>query len=140
MAEYFTIDGAQYALVTCPQCGMVSLIPRALHVVAYTRRPNVAVYCPNGHGWHYTLGESDLDRIRRERDRARQGLAERDDLIAEQSRQLAALKAKAQAAAKDTKRLKKRAGAGVCPCCSRHFVQMERHMKTKHPTFAAEAV
>ena len=26
---------------------------------------------------------------------------------------------------------------GVCPCCKRHFTNLERHMHTKHPEFAA---
>ena len=140
MTDIFTINGASYARAECPQCGILSLFPRSLHDLAYARRPDMTIYCPNGHGWHYSRGESKLDWMRREVDRARQNLAERDDIIAEQGRQIAALKAKAQAAAKDAGRLKKRASGGICPCCSRHFVQMERHMKTKHPTFSAVEV
>lgn len=29
--------------------------------------------------------------------------------------------------------IKKRVQGGACPCCNRHFVQLERHMATKHP-------
>lgn len=32
-------------------------------------------------------------------------------------------------------RLKNRAAAGMCPCCNRHFTNLERHMATKHPDF-----
>lgn len=31
---------------------------------------------------------------------------------------------------------KKRIGNGVCPCCQRHFTNVERHMKSQHPDFA----
>jgi hypothetical protein len=33
-------------------------------------------------------------------------------------------------------KVKRRVGKGTCPCCKRHFVNVERHMKVKHPTFA----
>lgn len=42
------------------------------------------------------------------------------------------------AAKKETKRLKKRAVAGTCPCCHRTVNAMVRHMKTKHPEFVAQ--
>lgn len=37
-------------------------------------------------------------------------------------------------------RLRKRASAGVCPCCNRTFSQLARHMQTKHPTFIAQEI
>jgi hypothetical protein len=33
-------------------------------------------------------------------------------------------------------KVKRRVGKGTCPCCKRHFVNVERHMKVKHPSFA----
>jgi len=35
-------------------------------------------------------------------------------------------------------RMKNRARAGVCPCCSRTFKQLAAHMKNKHPGYAKE--
>ena len=32
-------------------------------------------------------------------------------------------------------RQKKRAAAGVCPCCNRTFKQLARHMERKHPNY-----
>lgn len=32
-------------------------------------------------------------------------------------------------------RMKNRVGNGVCPCCNRHFKNLQGHMKTKHPEF-----
>ncbi len=32
-------------------------------------------------------------------------------------------------------RTKKRIGTGVCPCCNRHFANLEGHMTTKHPEY-----
>lgn len=31
---------------------------------------------------------------------------------------------------------RKRVGNGVCPCCNRSFINLKRHMKTKHPNHA----
>jgi len=32
-------------------------------------------------------------------------------------------------------KIKKRVHNGVCPCCNRSFVNLNRHMKTKHPDY-----
>lgn len=34
-------------------------------------------------------------------------------------------------------RLKKRVKNGVCPCCTRSFTNLRRHISTKHPDYAA---
>lgn len=31
---------------------------------------------------------------------------------------------------------KNRIGKGVCPCCNRTFVELARHIATKHPDYA----
>ncbi|KKN75776.1 hypothetical protein LCGC14_0376520 [marine sediment metagenome] len=33
-------------------------------------------------------------------------------------------------------RLKNRIANGVCPCCNRHFTNLNRHMTTMHPDFS----
>ena len=33
-------------------------------------------------------------------------------------------------------KMKKRVGNGVCPCCNRQFVNLQRHMATQHPGYA----
>ena len=35
-------------------------------------------------------------------------------------------------------KLKKRAVNGICPCCSRTFVNLKRHMENKHPDFSKD--
>lgn len=32
-------------------------------------------------------------------------------------------------------KIKKRIHNGVCPCCNRSFTNLERHMKSKHPSY-----
>jgi predicted RNA-binding Zn-ribbon protein involved in translation (DUF1610 family) len=43
------------------------------------------------------------------------------------------LRGVAEAAQKETARLKARVQRGVCPCCKRSFPDLKRHMQTKHP-------
>jgi len=80
-------------------------------------------YCPNGHPRAYV--ESTSDKMRRERDRLAQQLAQRDDEIKSKEREI--------------KRIKKRAAAGTCPCCQRTFSNMSTHMKNQHPEFVADS-
>lgn len=85
-------------------------------------------YCPNGHSQHYTTPE--VTRIKRELDAAQKKLTSTQfELAAERS-----VREKAQ---KELKRHQKRSSVGMCPCCKRQFVNMQRHMKTKHPKYAA---
>lgn len=80
------------------------------------------VYCPLGHTWIIS-GEGKVKRLERQ-------LANREeDLRAERA---------AHATTKGAlTKLRKRAERGVCPCCSRSFVDVARHMKSKHPEVVA---
>ena len=37
-------------------------------------------------------------------------------------------------------KVKKRVGHGVCPCCTRTFQNLKRHMETQHPDYASSEV
>lgn len=88
-------------------------------------------YCPNGHS-QYFPSQSEAERLRQalhaaelEKTRLTQQVKDaveaRDRLAIQQA-----------ISERETARLKKRAAAGVCPCCNRTFVQLQRHMKTQH--------
>lgn len=87
--------------------------------------------CPNGH--NLVVRESDADKYRREAERLRQQLAQKDDEIEWQRAQRKTDERRVSAAKGQITKLKKRAKAGVCPCCNRTFANMAAHMKTKHP-------
>lgn len=91
------------------------------------RETHARFYCPNGHGQSY-MGESDLEKVRRERDIARQQVARAED-------EARLAKARAEHLQKDLKRRIKREAAGTCPCCNRTFSNMSSHMKSEHPEF-----
>ncbi len=103
-------------------CGMPFALPRSLDEAA--RNQGHTIYCPLGHTLRWK--ETEEVRLRRERDRLKQDAARlNDELAAERTRAVTAEKKLTQA--------KKRAAAGVCPCCTRTFLNVQRHMKSKHP-------
>ena len=67
-----------------------------------------------------------LELVTRERDKLKQRIAESAE--AEAKAEQARIKAE-----KETKRLKRLASGGVCPCCNRTFSNMARHMRSQHP-------
>lgn len=102
---------------TCCNCSIQFAMP--MDMQNRLRRSGGNFYCPNGHCLHY--GDTTEDKLRRELDATQSKLSNAQfELIV---------------ASKKVKRLEKKAKNGVCPCCHRQFVQLSRHMKTKHPDF-----
>ena len=93
-------------------------------------------YCPNGHS--RVFAEPESVKMRRERDRLAQRVAERDDEIKRQRELREAAERREAAQKANVTKLKKRAGAGVCPCCNRTFLALQKHMQQKHPKFVCE--
>lgn len=118
----------QYEFRCCPKCGIEYAAPKTF-MDECRKDPSIYFHCPNGHGRHFS--ESEADRLRRERDRLQQQAARLEQTISEE-------RARADKAERATKRLKKRASAGTCPCCSRSFSNMAEHMKRQHPGFVAD--
>ena len=119
---------------TCPVCGIIYAAPSAFFKARHENK-NVGSsngwHCPNGH--YLVFKESLADKIARERDMLKRQLAQKDDEIAGWKRE----KEKAE---KETRRVKKRATAGVCQCCNRTFSNVARHMATKHPNVKPKLV
>jgi hypothetical protein len=118
----------------CSGCGIDWAAPEDW--VAEKRESGSGFFCPNG--CRRAFKESISDKLRRERDRLKQQLAERDDavLLAERDRLDAMRRARAYKG--QVTKLKNRSAAGICPCCNRSFENLRRHMKSKHPNFAEE--
>jgi cell division septum initiation protein DivIVA len=108
------------------------------HYLQRRRSDGRNFFCPNGHS--LSFGETENDRLRRERDRLKQQLAEKDDAILRVRDRADAAERSASARKGVITRLKNRAAAGVCPCCNRSFENLRRHMSNQHPTFSAQEV
>lgn len=119
---------SELVVLTC-WCGMPHAVPGELRRHQMRQHENgqdvVSIYCPLGHG-HVPSGKSKIDTVREQREAAKaRAQAIQDQLDSEK---------RAHAATKGTlTKTKRRVTNGVCPCCNRHFVNVERHMKTKHP-------
>jgi hypothetical protein len=122
----------------CCRCKCEMSLPEDLYRTA-KRSSNVEFYCAFGHPQHFVEGETEAQKLRRERDRLAQRIAERDDEIARQRTMREETERRLAATRGVVTRIKNRVGHGVCPCCQRTFGDLARHMASKHPTYAAEA-
>lgn len=106
----------------CCKCGC--LFAFSYYLQRKLRDNHKDFYCPNGHAQHYT-GPTEVDRMRQERDRLKQQMAERDDMEL-------ALRTELAKAEKERRRIVRRANAGLCLDCNRSFANVTRHRATKH--------
>ena len=114
--------------IVCGKCGVTFAMPETLR--KERQQEGGDVYCPNGHPRVYR--ETDVERERKLRVEAEKRAEEalRLKQAAEAASRLH--REEADKALKAQERLKKRASAGVCPCCNRTFQNLARHMNVKH--------
>lgn len=91
------------------------------------RRSGEAYWYPNGHQLIFSKTEGQL--LREQLERAQATLVSVEDQRDAAERSNRALRGVVT-------RERKRVSNGVCPCCNRHFEQLGRHMKNKHPNYA----
>lgn len=112
-------------------CGIRHAVPAELRRHQLRQHQNgkepFSIYCPLGH-MYVPSGESEVERLRRV---VRLESEERARLAAERDQAEASARAYKGAAT----RARKRATAATCPCCKRSFVQLRRHLATKHPEY-----
>lgn len=127
--------------MNCCICHCDMWLPPALDEAARrSRGPNgIQFFCAYGHRQHYSLGENEETKLRRERDRLKQQLAEKDDEISRQRGLREDTERRLSAQRGVVTRIKNRIGHGVCPCCNRTFENLARHMTSKHPEYAEAA-
>jgi hypothetical protein len=115
-------------------CGTPFMLTEELDRAA--RNHGYTIYCPLGHtiAWK----ETEETRLRRERDRLKQGQARLDEERIDALGRAAIAEVRADKAEAKAKKLTKRAASGTCPCCSRTFSNMSDHMKNQHPEFVQE--
>jgi hypothetical protein len=140
-----TFDGVAVHHMQC-WCGVSFAIPTTLY--NHYLRENEAkrtysLYCPLGHSM-IPAGQSEADRLR-DRLSTEKYLREMAEIRAKDARLDLERKTRQVNGYKGVvTRMKRRAVAGRCPCCSHAFKDLERHMKAKHPKFdpdrAAEAL
>lgn len=111
-------------------CGLL-IYPTQEHYNQNVRN-GTKIFCPLGHSGS-RWGDDPMQKLRDEATRLRAQVdRERADANHQRAR-VAALKGVVT-------KTKQRVGKGSCPCCHRHFENVERHMANKHPQYAESEV
>jgi hypothetical protein len=135
MAETLLTYTTTLSKLTCGACHIPFAIPRDLH--ERLRNTGDKFWCPNGHGISYA--ETENDRLRVKAEREERWRREAQAQVTHERDQRQAAERSASAYRGRVTRLKNRAAAGICPCCTRHFENVQRHMESKHPGFTESA-
>ena len=106
----------------CCACGIVFAMPREVNERLRTK--GGTFYCPNGHSQVYA--EPDIEVLKRK-------LQASEDMASNLKHQLNGALDNLATKRKELRSVKKRVNTGLCPYCRRHFVNIERHIHTKHP-------
>lgn len=124
----------EFVVINCSTCkGLFALMRCHIERLHDSKE---TFYCPSGHAQCYT--ESTEEKLRRQLEEKEREIQRAANLrlAAEQEAELA-LK-REQLAVGETRRLMTRITSGICPCCSRFFKNVARHMETQHPGIVAE--
>jgi hypothetical protein len=117
------IYSGELLVETC-WCGIRHAIPAELRGHQLRQYENgqtpVIIYCPLGHPY-VPAGEPEVERLRR--------------IAKLQGEARAQAEASARAYKGAATRARKRSAVATCPCCNRSFVQLRRHLATKHPDY-----
>lgn len=135
MPETLTFTG-ELTITTC-WCGIAMALPADLYRHAQNHK-GFAVHCPLGHTWVFTETETERQRKRAE-SLERQLRMSREATQWERDQRLAGERSNAAYRGHLT-RLRNKIANGVCPVadCRRHFDDVQAHIATKHPAWAAE--
>jgi len=114
--------------IHCGECGGTYAINERYRALQYQK--GGSWHCPYCQvGWGYANNNENA-KLKRELENERRYKA---NALARANEEAAA-RLKAERA---LKRHKTRTKNGACPCCNRTFVQLARHIKTKHPEYEA---
>ncbi len=131
-----TITYTARLVTTSCWCGIHLAVPEDLY--DFARRKGRSIFCPLGHSFVY--GDTEVERLKAETEKLeRQRQWERDQRMAAE-RDAEHQRAVARGYKGAIVQSKKRAAKGVCPVpgCRRHFVDVQRHVESKHPDWTAE--
>lgn len=127
-------------------CACATPIWMSKQFIRNRRDDHQGFYCPNGHCQSFH-GKSEEEKLREQLKAEREAKAalQREtailaqDLTVEREARKSVQRKLSTTKATLTK-TRKRVAGGVCPCCTRSFTNLRRHMATKHPDFAQQEV
>lgn len=134
MSETITLK-TTLEIQTCISCGIAFAAPESF--LDTLRANHKTFYCPNGHGQCFS-GKSDAEKAQAEAEKYKRLYQQEQRYAADVLSERNAAQKQLSTTKGQMTKLKKRVAHGVCPCCNRSFVQLEKHMATKHPEYAKE--
>jgi hypothetical protein len=133
-AQAFALGVWFEQMCACFKCGVPIVVPASQ--VSQFRQKGETFYCVNGHG--QVFRETDIKKLERQLEAEKQRAErERGWRLQAEEREASAKRSAATYKGKVTA-IRNRVGNGVCPCCRRTFVALQRHMATKHPDYKAD--
>lgn len=135
MTQTMTYTG-RLVIEECYKCHIIFAMPEDFQRRCREAGQAMEFFCPLGHGQVYSKSETqrlreELARTERQRDWSQTNARMYRDQLGASERSKAAIKGQLT-------KTRKRIANGVCPCCKRHFVNVERHMQGQHPDYAVE--
>ncbi|MEX1185350.1 MAG: hypothetical protein WEA80_02015 [Gemmatimonadaceae bacterium] len=125
--------------VTCCSCGVLFGLENGHQ--ARLRKSHEGFYCPNGHIQYY-LAQTEIERkawqLARDLENTERCLKYAREGAAKVRLQRDAANRSVTARKGVITKMKRRAKAGRCPCCSEVFKNLRAHMKTNHPKYEPE--
>jgi C4-dicarboxylate-specific signal transduction histidine kinase len=118
-----TIETIYMEMIICCNCAIPFMVGRGHR--AFLRENHNTFYCPNGHPQSYT-GLNEEERLKKQ-------LEEQRKRHEKEQQELSNKLLDEMNTRKKAEQQLKRVHKGVCPCCNRSFINLQRHMKTKHP-------
>lgn len=134
--EPYRLTALNDVTLTCYRCQCEFQVPRELYRVR--KIDHQSFWCPLGHEQHFPEGPTEAERLRQQLDAERARVEFWRAAERRESTNRKAAERRAAAARGQVTKIKNRVAGGVCPCCSRSFVQLARHMATKHPDFTEQ--
>jgi DNA repair exonuclease SbcCD ATPase subunit len=138
-----TGSDVSFYTIVCYNCGVPFMMPENLR--RKFKDTGDSFYCPNGHRQYYSKttnqdSEEKIQKLKSEHEKKLRELREHENELRElcwkknhAEVQLNKKSVEAKGLKAKNTRMMNRIRAGVCPCCNRHFENLERHMETKHP-------
>jgi hypothetical protein len=119
-------------MTTCTECGILMAIP--LEFDARLRSTHRNFYCLNGHPQHYA-GKTEIENLREKCKRLEDDRDWWSDQFESEREAHATTEARRRAEKAAKTKMKNRIAKGVCPCCNRHFENLQRHIESEHPDY-----
>ncbi len=130
--------------IACPGCGGVYGIGIAYHLEAqllgHFKKCWTCPYCKQERGYGTSKQEAEIAQLKCDLEQQRtlkeEARARESDALKEADH----FRKSRDGMKGQLVKVQKRVAHGVCPCCDRTFINLQRHMATKHPDYAAPPV